>query len=401
MTTSTRARRSEAARARGPGSAWHESFIRPGPSRRSRTVTSDRSDIEACRARMGGASVVTLLLGLAACASSGGNSAGPDVDASAPQDGGTLDSSPPTSDSATPSVDAASDGASWLDAAEGAADSGAQGDDGGSCADGTGQCGGQQPQTCIQGIWQSSGPPCPYVCSAGACTGSCAPGAQQCAGTTPQTCTLTGAWQSGTACPYTCAAGVCAGSCSPSATEPCATCGATGTATCSAGYSWGACAPPAGLCSFVDQSCAATCDTLSACWVGVDRSYDASTGEHFYTTSNSEAACCGFTVEAYDYYFLYTAQQSGLTPFYRCLLASGFHFYTTSSTCEGAAGATNEGSLGWIATSASCGSVALYRLVAANGDHLYTISSAEVSSAQASGYTLEGVAGYVWTTPEG
>ena len=88
-------------------------------------------------------------------------------------------------------------------------------------------------------------------------------------------------------------------------------------------------------------------------------------------------------------------------PFYRCLLTNDFHFYTTSSTCEGA-GATNEGSMGWIASGAVCGSVPLYRLYnAASGDHLYTTSSAEVTSAEAGGYTLEFTAGYVWTASEG
>ena len=46
--------------------------------------------------------------------------------------------------------------------------------------------------------------------------------------------------------------------------------------------------------------------------------------------------------------------------------------------------------MGSIATGAVCGSVPLYRLYnPANGDHLYTISAAEVTSAEAGGYTLE------------
>ena len=158
------------------------------------------------------------------------------------------------------------------------------------------------------------------------------------------------------------------------------------------------CSP--GTCLFVNLGCSAQCDTVSSCWPHVDRSYKASTGEHFYTTNDTEAACCGFTVEDKPYYYLYSAQQTGLVPFYRCLLSTGFHFYTTSSSCEGSAGATNEGSLGYIATAATCGAIPLYRLSNPNGDHLYTTSSAEVTSAESGGYTSEGIAGYVWTAPE-
>lgn len=159
------------------------------------------------------------------------------------------------------------------------------------------------------------------------------------------------------------------------------------------------CSP--GMCAFVDNGCSVQCDTATSCWPHVDRSYDATTGEHFYTTSDTEAACCGFSVEDQPYYYLYSAQQSGLVPFYRCLLSTGFHFYTTDSSCEGSAGATNEGSMGYIATSAACGAVPLYRLHdATNGDHLYTTSSAEMTSAQSGGYTYESIAGYVWTAPE-
>ncbi len=195
--------------------------------------------------------------------------------------------------------------------------------------------------------------------------------------------------------------GTSGGVCSPGSTESCAVCGTTGTATCTSNHAWGTCAPPAGVCAFVDQSCSAQCDTTSSCWSHVDRSYNATTGEHFYTTSDTEAACCGFTVEDEPYYYLYSAQQNGLVPFYRCLLSTGFHFYTTSSTCEGASGATNEGSMGFIATSATCGAVPLYRLYdATSGDHLYTTSSAEMTSAESGGYTYESIAGYVWTAPE-
>lgn len=274
----------------------------------------------------------------------------------------------------------------------------------GSCVPGSTQCSGLIPQSCdASGAWQS-GSACSFVCSAGSCTGVCVPSSTQCAsdGVTPQTCSASGTWQNGAACPFTCSQGKCAGACTPNATQACSTsCGTTGTATCGASFAWGSCAPPPEICNLVDDDCNGLCDDVAGCRIGVDRSYDATTGEHFYTTSDTEAACCGFTVETLDYYYLYDAAQPGLVPFYRCVLTSGFHFDTTSSTCEGAS-ATNEGSMGWIATGAVCGSVPLYRLYnAASGDHLYTISAAEVTAAEASGYTLEFTAGYVWTASEG
>jgi len=197
----------------------------------------------------------------------------------------------------------------------------------------------------------------------------------------------------------------------------------SGTQTCSAGQ-WGACSTsqpqscmdystckmaqqcvtscpgaPSESCNLADDNCNGKCDENANCRVGVYRSYKSSTGEHFYTTSSSEAACCGFSIEFPDSYYLYKSQASGLVPFYRCLLASGMHFYTTSSSCEGAAGSKKESTLGYIAKSASCGAVPLYRLSKSNGDHFYVTSSTERQSAISGGYKDEGTAGYVWKAP--
>jgi len=150
----------------------------------------------------------------------------------------------------------------------------------------------------------------------------------------------------------------------------------------------------------MDDDCNGRCDDLSGCRVGVNRSYDASTGEHFYTTSASEAVCCGFALEDANYYYLYTAGVApALTQFYRCL-SSGKHFYTTASNCEGQ---TVEGPMGWNATSATCGATPLYRLYdATNNDHFYTTSAAERDSAVSGGaYVFESIIGYVWTAPGG
>ena len=74
----------------------------------------------------------------------------------------------------------------------------------------------------------------------------------------------------------------------------------------------------------------ATCRTTTATATATTSSAAASawtarttrtTGLHFYTTTDSEAACCGYSVETYDYYYLYASAQPGLVPFYRCVHA--------------------------------------------------------------------------------
>ena len=155
---------------------------------------------------------------------------------------------------------------------------------------------------------------------------------------------------------------------------------------------------PAEICNLKDDNCDGNCDDFSNCRVGVNRSVNPATGEHFYTTSATEAVCCGYQLESANFYYLYSAQTGTLVPFYRCALNIGKHFYTTSSNCEGAPG-VNEGTLGYIATSAVCGAVALYRTAHANGDHFFTTSSSERDYAVSTGYVDEGIAGYVWTGP--
>ncbi len=186
------------------------------------------------------------------------------------------------------------------------------------------------------------------------------------------------------------------GGCAGGPTQSCTTsCGSSGTESCQGG-SYGACLPPAEICNLKDDDCNGYCDDVMGCRVAVDRSYDSSTGLHFYTTTDSEASCCGYSVEAYGSFYLYAAAQPGLVPFYRCRTASGAHLYTQDQSCGGA---TLEGQLGFIATGAVCGSIPLYALHdAASGDDLYTTSQAEMTSAEQSGYAPigGGTAGYVW-----
>lgn len=156
---------------------------------------------------------------------------------------------------------------------------------------------------------------------------------------------------------------------------------------------------PAETCNLADDNCDGACDEGAGCRVGVHRSFNAATGEHFYTTSASEAVCCGFSLQFADAFHLYETAKPGLVAFHRCYLNSGKHFYTTSASCEGAAG-VNEGIMGYIATSKTCSSVPLYRLYRAQtGDHFYTTSESEKDTAVASsGYVLESIAGWVWTS---
>ena len=178
------------------------------------------------------------------------------------------------------------------------------------------------------------------------------------------------------------------------------TCGTTGTQSCSDTCALSGCVPPGETCNASDDDCNGACDDLDGCRKGINRSYSPATGEHFYTDSSVEAACCGFTVEYANYYYLYASSAPGLVPFYRCWGGSpGTHLYTTDPGCDGLA--TMEGAMGFIATAPTCGATPLYKMYrAANNDHFYTTSDAERSSALGS-YVDQGIVGYVWTGPRG
>lgn len=215
----------------------------------------------------------------------------------------------------------------------------------------------------------------------------------------------------------------CNGQIDENLTRSCSSACGAGTETCSAGQ-WGACSAPqpiscmnystcakepqcvtscpgapAESCDLRDDDCNGSCDDGAGCRAGVYRSYKSATGEHFYSRSPSEAACCGFSVEYADYFYVYASATADLVALYRCVASNGMHFLTTSSSCEGAPGSTNEGPLGYVAPSAECGAVPLYRLSASSGDHFYTISSSERQSTIGAGYTDEGTVGYVWKAP--
>lgn len=178
-------------------------------------------------------------------------------------------------------------------------------------------------------------------------------------------------------------------------------CGSIGGLSC-ADVCTPTCNAPAELCNAIDDDCDGACDqgAVAGCRVGIHRAYNGTQG-HLFTPSLAEAQ--GWGLEFENFYYLYNDAAADLRPFFRCSLG-GFTFYTESNDCEltGAPLAT----IGFIAPRpaegmpGTCGSVPLYRMSnSANGWHFYTVSAPERDSAVASGWTDEGVAGYVWTTP--
>jgi hypothetical protein len=154
--------------------------------------------------------------------------------------------------------------------------------------------------------------------------------------------------------------------------------------------------PSAESCNTIDDDCNGQYDEgVGGCRIPVHRSYNPSTGEHFYTTSLPEAQTPGFNLEFQNFYYLYANQQPGTVAFYRCWIpAIGMHLYTTSPTCEGQ---TVEGTMGYIGTSDIAGGTPLYRAAhTGNGDHFYTNSLTEYNNAVAGAYVAEGSVGFVW-----
>lgn len=131
------------------------------------------------------------------------------------------------------------------------------------------------------------------------------------------------------------------------------------------------------------------------CWTGIHRSYDPTTGEHFYTNNLYEAKSSSYKLEGENYFYLYSRNLPGLSALYRCLKGNGMRFYTSHAQCEGQ---QVEGVLGYMANQAGvAGSDPLYRLYSGkHGDHLYTTSAGEREAASGASYKYEGVAAYVW-----
>jgi hypothetical protein len=161
---------------------------------------------------------------------------------------------------------------------------------------------------------------------------------------------------------------------------------------------------PAEACNLADDNCNGRCDDRGGCRVPVYRYYYPASGEHFYTTARGEVGA-PWVLEGDPAYYLYGSNVGGLLGLNRCIMSYGKHFYTTvnSPVCEGRSPGTVEGVMGFLAPTAQCGAVPLYRLYrGANGDHYYTLSAGERDALVGAGtYVSEGIAGYVWSSPEG
>jgi len=184
-------------------------------------------------------------------------------------------------------------------------------------------------------------------------------------------------------------------------------CGTTGSRDCSDGCA-PTCAPPTETCNAMDDDCDGVCDQLSGCRTGIYRSWDPTlpggNGGHIYTKDVAVATeAPDRAIEATNFFWVYTANPGGFVPLYRCRLnwSGATNFLATGSACEGA-GVVVE-TLGYAASSATCGAVPLYRLYSdVSGDHLYTPSTADRDAAISSfGYRLEGIAAYVFLTEHG
>lgn len=125
-------------------------------------------------------------------------------------------------------------------------------------------------------------------------------------------------------------------------------------------------------------------------------------GDHFYTTSQSEADTAirgGYTSEGVACPIHLTGGSTRV-PLYRLYARwNGDHFYTTNAAERDSAirdGYVSEGISGHVYQAAAPDRQPLYRLYARwNGDHFYTTSVTERDSAVRGGYQSEGIACYV------
>jgi hypothetical protein len=136
------------------------------------------------------------------------------------------------------------------------------------------------------------------------------------------------------------------------------------------------------------------------------RWYNTGTGDHFYTTDphGENALTSGYSYEGITGY-IGTSPTPGTTALYRWYNGPrpfsanyGDHFYTTDPAGENAQrlGYTLEGITGYIGTSPTPGTTALYRWYNNKiHHHLYTTNP---QGENAQDFTYEGITGYIWTT---
>ena len=123
------------------------------------------------------------------------------------------------------------------------------------------------------------------------------------------------------------------------------------------------------------------------------RYYNASTGDHFYTTSWYELGP-GINGWAFEEVAAHVGQQLGTVPFYR-FNDGHSHFYSTDVNEGTNAGYSQEGTAGFVYTTQVPNSVPLYRYYNTGLNyHFYTTDFAELGNGK-SGFALEGIAAYV------
>lgn len=130
------------------------------------------------------------------------------------------------------------------------------------------------------------------------------------------------------------------------------------------------------------------------------RYWNASIGDHFYTTNWGELGSgrYGWTYEGVQCDIAPVAR-SGLVPLYRYWNSSaGDHFYTTNwgELGSGRYGWAYEGIQGYVSPTPQPGLIAVYRYWnSKNADHFYTTNWSELGGGNY-GYSYEGIQCYVW-----
>ena len=121
--------------------------------------------------------------------------------------------------------------------------------------------------------------------------------------------------------------------------------------------------------------------------IPIYRSLNGTTGDHFYTASDTEKDATGYTYEGVAFY-AYATQIDGTSPVYRFRNPlTGDHFYTASAAEKNALqnnpqwGYVYEGTAFYVFESQADGTSPVYRFFnASNGDHFYTASVSEKNS---------------------
>lgn len=181
------------------------------------------------------------------------------------------------------------------------------------------------------------------------------------------------------------------------AEQPCSTsCGGASVTRCVEGVA--VCAIPAEACNLADDNCNGACDEgpIGGCRVGIHR---ANGNGHVYSDDLGFVSSAPYSVEAVNFFYLYTAPGFGMRPVFLCRKPNGRRLLSNDTACE--VGVEPERQIGFWSPTPLCGAIPLYRLYSeADGNHFFTTSEPERNNARDNlGYLDEGIAGYVWQTP--